>query len=223
MTITISGFPVKRVYTPQDLEEIKFNYDQDLGEPGQFPYTRGIDRDMYRKELWIMGQYAGYGSAEEANQRYKFILAQGGTGFSIALDLPTQIGIDSDHPLAYGEVGKIGVAINSLQDMETLFEGIDFNKIKHIRTTANSIGPVALALFLAVFEKYGVSPNQCSVILQNDVLKEYPVRGTQIFPPRPALKFAVDAIEHCARELPNWQPLMVSGYHFRDAGANAVQ
>jgi len=223
-TITkTSGIPVKRVYTPRDLEEIGFHYDQDLGEPGQYPYTRGIDPDMYRKDLWVMGQYAGFGSAEEANQRYKFILAQGGTGFSIAMDLPTQIGMDSDHPLAQGEVGKIGVAIDSLRDMEIIFDGIHLDRVGHIRTTANSIGPIVLALFLAVLEKQGVSPDQCRLILQNDVLKEYPVRGTQIFPPRPALKFAVDAIESCAREHPGWQPLMVSGYHFRDAGANAVQ
>ncbi len=220
---TTSGIPVKRVYTPKDLEEIGFHYDQDLGEPGQYPYTRGIDPEMYRKDLWVMGQYAGFGSAEEANERYKFILAQGGTGFSIALDLPTQIGLDSDHPLARGEVGKTGVAIDSLRDMEIIFDGIPLDRVRHIRTSACSIGPLALALFLAVMEKQGVSPHRCSIILQNDVLKEYPVRGTQIFPPRPALKFAVDAIEYCAKELPTWQPLMVSGYHFRDAGANAIQ
>jgi len=220
---TTSGIPVKRVYTPRDLEEIRFHYDRDLGEPGQYPYTRGIDPEMYRKDLWVMGQYAGFGSAEEANERYKFILKQGGTGFSIALDLPTQIGLDSDNPLARGEVGKIGVAIDSLRDMEIIFDGIPLDRVRHIRTSACSIGPLALALFLAVMEKQGVSPHRCSIILQNDVLKEYPVRGTQIFPPRPALKFAVDAIEYCAKELPTWQPLMVSGYHFRDAGANAIQ
>ncbi len=220
---TVSGIPVKRVYTPADLQETGFQYDQDLGDPGQYPYTRGIDPEMYRQDLWVMGQYAGFGSAEEANERYKFILAQGGTGFSIALDLPTQIGLDSDHPLAQGEVGKIGVAIDTLRDMEILFDGIPLDRVRHIRTSACSIGPLALALFLAVMEQQGVSPHRCSIILQNDVLKEYPVRGTQIFPPRPALKFSVDAIEYCAQELPSWQPIMISGYHFRDAGANAVQ
>ena len=220
---TPSGIPVKRVYTPEDLKEIGFDYGKDLGEPGEFPYTRGIDPEMYRKDYWVMGQYAGFGSAEEANERYKFILQQGGTGFSIALDLPTQIGLDSDHPLARGEVGKIGVAIDSLRDMEIIFDGIPLDRVRHMRTSACSIGPIALALFLAVLEKQGISPDRCSVILQNDVLKEYPVRGTQIFPPRAALKFAVDTIEYCARELPTWQPLMVSGYHFRDAGANAIQ
>jgi len=220
---TLSGIPVKRVYTPADLEEIGFNYEKDLGEPGQYPYARGIDPEMYRRDLWVMGQYAGFGSAEEANERYKFILAQGGTGFSIALDLPTQIGLDSDHPLSQGEVGKIGVAIDSLRDMEIIFDGIPLDRVRHIRTSACSIGPIALAMFLAVMEKQGVSPQHCSIILQNDVLKEYPVRGTQIFPPRPALKFAVDSMEYCARELPNWQPIMISGYHFRDAGANAIQ
>ncbi len=220
---TGSGIPVKRVYTPQDLREIHFDYPRDLGEPGDYPYTRGIDPEMYRKDYWIMGQYAGFGSAEEANARYKFILNQGGTGFSIALDLPTQIGLDSDHPLAQGEVGKIGVAIDSLRDMEIIFDGIPLDRVRHIRTSACSIGPIALALFLAVIEQQKVSPHRCGIILQNDVLKEYPVRGTQIFPPRPALKFAVDAIEYCAKELPSWQPLMVSGYHFRDAGGNAIQ
>ena len=157
---TTSGIPVKRVYTPEDLEEIGFHYDQDLGEPGQYPYTRGIDPEMYRKDLWVMGQYSGFGSAEEANERYKFILAQGGTGFSIALDLPTQIGLDSDHPLAQGEVGKVGVAIDSLRDMEIIFEGISLDRVRHIRTSACSIGPLALALFLAVMEQQGVSPQQ---------------------------------------------------------------
>ncbi len=220
---TISGIPVERVYTPRNLEEIGFDYGKDLGEPGEYPYTRGIDPSMYRKDYWVMGQYAGFGSAEEANQRYKFILKQGGTGFSIAMDLPTQIGLDSDHPLAQGEVGKIGVAIDSLRDMEIIFDGIPLDQVRHIRTSACSIGPIALAMFLAVIEKQKVSPHRCSIILQNDVLKEYVVRGTQIFPPRPALKFAGDAIEYCARELPGWQPIMISGYHFRDAGANAVQ
>ncbi len=220
---TESGIPIKRIYAPEDLEEIGFDYERNLNEPGQYPYTRGIDPEMYRKNYWVMGQYAGYGSAEEANQRYKFILDQGATGFSIALDLPTQIGYDSDHPLAKGEVGKIGVAIDSLRDMEIIFDGIPFDRAKHIRTTAVSIGPIALAMFLAIAERQGISPNRCSVILQNDVLKEYPVRGTQIFPFRPALRFAADVIECCAKELPTWQPLMVSGYHFRDAGANAIQ
>jgi methylmalonyl-CoA mutase N-terminal domain/subunit len=220
---TVSGIPIARVYTPQNLQEIGFAFEKDLGEPGQYPYTRGIDPEMYRQDLWVMGQYAGFGSAEEANERYKFILQQGGTGFSIAMDLPTQIGLDSDHLLAQGEVGKIGVAIDSLRDMEIIFDGIPLDRVRHIRTVASSIGPIALALFMAVIEKQGVSPDRCSIILQNDVLKEYPVRGTQIFPPRPALKFAVDAMEYCARKLPTWQPLMVSGYHFRDAGANAIQ
>ena len=219
---TDSGIPIKRVYTPKDLEEEGFDYERDVNEPGHYPFTRGIDPEMYRKNYWIMGQYAGFGSAEEANARYKFILDQGATGFSIALDLPTQIGYDSDHPLAKGEVGKIGVSIDSLRDMEIIFDGIPFDRPQHVRTTAVS-SPIALAMFLAIAEQQGVSPNRCSVILQNDVLKEYTVRGTQIFPPRPALGFAVDVIEYCAKELPTWQPLMISGYHFRDAGANAIQ
>jgi methylmalonyl-CoA mutase N-terminal domain/subunit len=158
---TPAGIPVKRVYTPRDLEERGFNYGRDLGEPGQYPYTRGIDPEMYRKDLWVMGQYAGFGSAEEANERYKFIIRQGGTGFSIALDLPTQIGLDSDHSLAQGEVGKIGVAIDSLRDMEIIFDGIPLDRVRHIRTSACSIGPIALGLFLTVLEKRGISLDRC--------------------------------------------------------------
>jgi len=220
---TNSGIEVKPYYTREDLDAIRFDPDQDLGLPGEFPYTRGIDPEMYRKEYWIMGQYAGFGTAEEANQRYKFILSQGATGFSLALDLPTQLGYDSDHPLSHGEVGKIGVAIDSLRDMELIFDGIPLDQVKHIRTTANSIGPLALAMFIALCKKQQVDPGRTQIIIQNDVLKEFAARGTQIFPPRPSLEFAVDAIEYSAKHFSNWQPLMVCGYHYRDAGANAVQ
>jgi len=220
---TNSGIEVKPYYTQEDLDAIRFDPDQDLGLPGEFPYTRGIDPEMYRKEYWIMGQYAGFGTAEEANQRYKFILSQGATGFSLALDLPTQLGYDSDHPLSHGEVGKIGVAIDSLRDMELIFDGIPLDQVKHIRTTANSIGPLALAMFIALCKKQQVDPGRTQIIIQNDVLKEFAARGTQIFPPRPSLEFAVDAIEYSAKHFSNWQPLMVCGYHYRDAGANAVQ
>jgi methylmalonyl-CoA mutase N-terminal domain/subunit len=221
--ITSSGIEIKPCYTKEDLKAINFDPDQDLGLPGQFPYTRGIDPEMYRKDDWVMGQYAGFGTAEEANKRYKFILSQGANGFSLALDLPTQLGYDSDHPLSQGEVGKIGVAIDSLRDMELIFDGIRLDQVKHIRTTANSIGPLALAMFIAICEKQGVDPGQTQIIIQNDVLKEFVARGTQIFPPRPSLEFAVDAIEYSAKQFSNWQPLMVCGYHYRDAGANAVQ
>ena len=156
-------------------------------------------------------------------QRYKFILSQGAGGFSLALDLPTQLGYDSDHPLAKGEVGKIGVAIDTLRDMEIIFDGIRLDRVKHIRTTANAIGPVALAMFIALCEKQGVNPGQTGIIIQNDILKEFVARGTQIFPPRPSLQFAVDAIEYSVKHFPSWEPLMVCGYHYRDAGANAVQ
>jgi methylmalonyl-CoA mutase N-terminal domain/subunit len=220
---TGSGIEIKPYYTPEDLEAVDFHPDRDLGAPGQFPYTRGIDPEMYRKNHWVMGQYAGFGTAEEANQRYKFILSQGAGGFSLALDLPTQLGYDSDHPLAKGEVGKIGVAIDTLRDMEIIFDGIRLDRVKHIRTTANAIGPVALAMFIALCEKQGVNPGETGIIIQNDILKEFVARGTQIFPPRPSLQFAVDAIEYSVKHFPSWEPLMVCGYHYRDAGANAVQ
>ena len=220
---TDSGIEVKHCYTQKDLEVVGFDPNRDLGLPGEFPYTRGIDPQMYRKTLWTMGQYAGFGTAEEANQRYKFLLNQGATGFSLALDLPTQLGYDSDYHLSHGEVGKIGVAIDSLQDLELIFQGIRLDQVKHIRTTANAIGPVALAMFIALFEKQRVAPDKTQIILQNDILKEFPARGTQIFPPLPSLEFAVDAIEYSIKKFSNWQPLMVCGYHYRDAGATAVQ
>ena len=221
--MTSSGIEVKACYTREDLEARGFDPDRDLGLPGQYPYTRGIDAEMYRNNPWVMGQYAGFGTAEATNERFKFILSQGASGFSLALDLPTQLGYDSDHPLSKGEVGKIGVAIDSLQDLELIFAGIRLDRVKHIRTTANAIGPIALAMFIALCEKQGVAPGQTQIIIQNDVLKEFVARGTQIFPPRPSLEFAVDAIEYSAKRFPNWHPLMVCGYHYRDAGGNAVQ
>lgn len=221
--ITSWGTEVKPCYTEEDLRNLRFDPNQDLGLPGHYPYTRGIEPELYRKDFWVMGQYAGFGTAEEANQRYKFILSRGASGFSLALDLPTQLGYDSDHPLSHGEVGKIGVAIDSLQDLELIFNGIRLDQVKHIRTTANAIGPIALAMFIALCEKQGVDPGQTQIIIQNDILKEFVARGTQIFPPHPSLEFAVDAIEYSAKHFPSWQPLMVCGYHYRDAGANAVQ
>jgi len=218
-----SEIPIKQVYTPADLEEIAFNYLSNLGNPGTYPFVRGIDSQMYRANMWIMGQYAGYGSAEDSNKRYKQLIEQGATGFSIALDLPTQMGYDSDHPLASGEVGKVGVAIDSLKDMEILLDGIALNKVKQIRTTANAIGPIFIALFLAIAEKKGVSPTNFSVLIQNDVLKEYVARGTYIFPIKPAIKLCTDVIEYCSVNLPHWIPINFCGYHMRDAGATAVQ
>jgi len=218
---TLSGEPVKPVYTP--LDATPENYLRDLSFPGTYPYTRGIDPLMYRDNLWVMGQYSGYRSAEETNRRLKYLIDQGQTGFSIAMDLPTQLGLDSDHPLAMGEVGKVGVAIDSLQDMEILLEGLPFDKIRQIRTTANSIGPIALALFLVVAQKKGIDPGQLPVLIQNDVLKEYTARGTYIFPPRDGVRFCVDALEYCVSHLPAWTPISVAGYHIREAGSTAAQ
>jgi methylmalonyl-CoA mutase N-terminal domain/subunit len=178
---------------------------------------------MYLDRPWIMGQYAGFGSAEQTNARFKELLRQGQTGFSVALDLPTQLGLDSDHPHARGEVGRVGVAIDSLADMEVLFDGIPLESIRQVRTTANSIGHLWLALNVALAEKKGTDPNAVRILIQNDVLKEYIARGTQIYPPRAGLRIVADVIEHCARHLPNWTPLSMSGYHMREAGASAVQ
>jgi methylmalonyl-CoA mutase N-terminal domain/subunit len=220
---TASSIPVKRFYASSDMDEIGFKYLSDSGDPGTFPYVRGIEPEMYRHDLWIMGQYSGYGSAEDSNKRYKHLISQGATGISIALNLPTQIGYDSDHPMARGEVGKVGVAIDSLKDMEILFDGISLNKLRQIRTTANSIGPIFVAFFLALAEKHGVSPLDFSVLLQNDVLKEYVARGTYIFPPEPSVKLCTDVIEYCSTNLPHWTPINFCGYHMREAGCTAVQ
>jgi methylmalonyl-CoA mutase N-terminal domain/subunit len=178
---------------------------------------------MYLDKPWIMGQYAGFGSAEQTNRRFKELLRAGQTGFSVALDLPTQLGLDSDHVLARGEVGRVGVAIDSLADMEVLFDGIPLEGIRQIRTTANSIGHLWLALNVALAEKKGRDPNAVKILIQNDVLKEYIARGTQIYPPRAGLRISADVIAYCARHLPNWTPLSMSGYHIREAGASAVQ
>ncbi len=220
---TASSIPVKEVYTPSDLEEMGFDDTRDIGLPGIYPFVRGIFKEMYRENLWIMGQYSGYGTAEESNRRYKYLIEQGATGFSIALDLPTQIGYDSDHPMAQGEVGRVGVAINSLKDMEILFDGIPLNRVRQIRTTANAIGPIFIALFLAIAEKQGISPLNFSILLQNDVLKEYVARGTYIFPPKPSVKLCTDVIEYCSTHLPEWIPINFCGYHLREAGCTAVQ
>lgn len=220
MTETRSGIPLQPVYGSAEMAAAG---GVEPGPPGRPPYIRGITPLMYRDRPWIMGQYAGFGSAEQTNARFKELLRQGQTGFSVALDLPTQLGLDSDHPLSRGEVGRVGVAINSLADMEVLFEGIPLEQIRQIRTTANSIGHLWLALNVALAEKKGTDPNSVRILIQNDVLKEYIARGTQIYPPRAGLRIVADIIEHCARHLPNWTPLSMSGYHIREAGANAVQ
>lgn len=191
--------------------------------PGEFPYTRGIDPAGYRDKLWVMGQYSGFGSAEETNARFRYLLEQGQTGFSIALDLPTQLGLDSDDPLARPEVGNVGVALDTVEDIHRLFDGIDLSQVAQIRTSANSIGPIIMALFIAFARERNVSPASFRVLLQNDSLKEYPARGTWIFPPEAALKLSVDAIEYCVRNLPEWNAIQFCGAHFREAGATAVQ
>jgi len=188
--------------------------------PGEFPYTRGISAEP---QPWIMGQYAGYGTPAATNQRFRRLLDAGVTGFSVALDLPTQLGLDSDHPLAAGEVGKVGVAVDSLADIEILMDGIPLDGISQVRTTANGIGYVWAALFVALAERRGVDPNAFGMFIQNDVLKEFIARGTQIFPPGPSLRLSVDVIEYVARRLPRWVPLAMSGYHIREAGSDAVQ
>ncbi len=200
---------------------LRVDYAPDGAErPGEFPYTRGVSADP---KAWVMGQYAGFGTPAESNARFKALLDAGVTGFSVALDLPTQMGIDSDDPTALGEVGRVGVAIDSLADIEILMDGIPLEQITQVRTTANSIGYIWAALFVALAEKRGVPPTAFGMFIQNDVLKEFIARGTQIFPPEPSLRLAVDCIEYCARELPTWTPLAMSGYHIRESGASAVQ
>jgi methylmalonyl-CoA mutase, N-terminal domain len=203
------------------VEPLRPDYAPDGSErPGEYPYTRGISATP---QVWTMGQYAGFGSAAESNHRFRTLLEAGGTGFSVALDLPTQMGMDSDDPRAAGEVGRVGVAIDSLADIEILMDAIPLDEISQVRTTANSIGYIWAALFLALAEKRGVDPNEFGMFIQNDVLKEYIARGTQMFPPEPSLRLAVDTIEHCAAHVPRWVPLAMSGYHIRESGADAVQ
>jgi methylmalonyl-CoA mutase N-terminal domain/subunit len=217
---TSSGLDLEPVYQS---ETAAFDAARDLGAPGTFPFTRGITPEMYRDKLWVMGMYSGYGSAEEANERYRMLIDQGQTGFSIALDLPTQCGYDADNPVAAGEVGRVGVHIGSLADMERLFQGIDLQRVRQIRTTANAIGPIVAAMCIAAFENQGVDPAETRMFIQNDVLKEYIARGTYVFPPEAGVKLSADVIEYCAGRLPDWTPLAMSGYHIRDSGSSAPQ
>jgi len=221
--LTESSMPVERLYTPLDMEKRGFDYARDLGFPGQFPFTRGKDPLGYRGNFWIFQQYAGFGDAEEANKRYRFLLDQGQTGISIALDLPTQIGLDSDHPLAEGEVGKVGVSICSLEDLEVIFKGIPLDKPRQISLVANAPAIIGLAMFIALAEKQGVSTDQMVLRIQNDILKEFIARGTYIYPPEPSVRLATDVMTYCAENHPNWLPLTVCGYHIREAGATASQ
>ena len=217
---TSSHIPVHPLYTPADLEG--WNYDQQVGYPGEYPFTRGVQATMYRGRLWTMRQYAGMGDAEESNKRYKYLLGHGTTGLSVAFDLPTQIGLDSDNPLAVGEVGKVGVAIDSIEDMQRLFDGIDLTKIS-TSMTINATGPILLALYIAVAKRQGADIRELSGTVQNDVLKEYIARGTYIYPPHQAMRIITDMFAWANDNVPEWNTISISGYHMREAGSTAVQ
>jgi methylmalonyl-CoA mutase N-terminal domain/subunit len=220
--VTGSGAPVKRLYTPLDAPSGGEAYEKRLGYPGSYPYTRGVQNTLYRGRLWTMRQYAGFSNAEESNKRYKFLLEQGTTGLSIAFDLPTQIGYDSDHSLSQGEVGKVGVAIDSLADMEILFDGIPLDKVS-TSMTINAPAAVLLAMYIAVAEKQGVSADKLEGTIQNDILKEYVARGTYIYPPAPSMRLITDIFAYCSKNVPNWNTISISGYHIREAGSTAAQ
>ncbi|MDA8441593.1 MAG: methylmalonyl-CoA mutase family protein [Peptococcaceae bacterium] len=217
---TESGLEVERLYTPLDLASL--DYQKDLGFPGDYPFTRGVQPTMYRGRFWTMRQYAGYADAEETNARFRYLLDQGQTGLSVAFDLPTQIGLDSDHQLSRGEVGRVGVAIDSLADMELLFKSIPLDKVS-TSMTINAPAVVLLAMYIAVAEKQNVDVKKISGTIQNDILKEYVARGTYIFPPAPSMRLITDTFAYCAENLPDWNPISISGYHIREAGSNAVQ
>ncbi|KRT69530.1 MAG: hypothetical protein XU15_C0010G0033 [candidate division NC10 bacterium CSP1-5] len=217
---TSSGIRVERLYTPEDTTDL--DYLEKLGLPGQYPYTRGIYPTMYRSQLWTMRQYAGMGTAEESNERFRYLLKEGQTGLSVAFDLPTQMGLDSDDPLAEGEVGQVGVAIDSLADMETLFDGIPLDQVT-TSMTINAPAAILVAMYIAVGDQQRVPRDRLAGTVQNDVLKEYVARGTYIYPPGPSLRLAADLIAYCAAHVPRWNPISISGYHIRDAGASAAQ
>jgi methylmalonyl-CoA mutase N-terminal domain/subunit len=216
---TTSDIPVKRLYEPEDVAS---DPDGQLGYPGSYPFTRGVQPTMYRSRFWTMRQYSGFGTAAETNRRFHYLLERGQTGLSVAFDLPTQMGYDSDHAMAVGEVGKVGVAISSLEDMQQLLDGIPLDKVS-TSMTINSTAPVLLALYVAVARRQGVDPARISGTIQNDLLKEYIARGTYIYPPRPSLRITTDVFDYCSRELPRWNTISISGYHMREAGSTAVQ
>ncbi len=218
--LSTSGYEIKRLYTPLDIKEMDYN--EDLGFPGSYPFTRGVQPTMYRARFWTMRQYAGFGTAEESNKRYKYLLSQGQTGLSVAFDLPTQIGYDSDHPMAEGEVGRVGVAIDSLEDMEVLFDGIPLDQVS-TSMTINATAAILLAMYIAVAEKQNVPMEKLRGTIQNDILKEYIARGTYIFPPQPSMRIITDIFEFCTKNMPKWNPISISGYHIREAGSTAVQ
>ncbi len=215
-----SGSEIERLYTPEHLAD--FDYLRDAGFPGEFPFTRGVQPTMYRGRFWTMRQYAGFGDARESNKRYRYLLDQGQTGLSVAFDLPTQMGYDSDAPMASGEVGKVGVAIDSLEDMEVLFDKIPLGQVS-TSMTINSTAAILLAMYVAVGERQGVSPDRLNGTIQNDILKEYVARGTYIFPPAPSMRVITDIFAFCKERVPRWNTISISGYHIREAGATAAQ
>lgn len=217
---SISGIPVERIYTPLDTQDL--NYPEDLGFPGEYPFTRGVQPTMYRGRFWTMRQYAGFGSAKASNERYRYLLDQGQTGLSVAFDLPTQAGYDSDHPLSMGEVGKVGVAIDSIADMRVLFDRIPLDKVT-TSMTINAPATVLLAMYLAIADEQGVPYDKLGGTVQNDILKEITVRGQYIYPPKPSMRLTVDLIEYCFRQVPKWNTISISGYHIREAGSTASQ
>ena len=218
--INRSGIPIKLVYTPLDVKDL--DYLKDISFPGEYPFTRGIYPTMYRGRLWTIRQYAGFGTAEDTNKRYKYLISQGQTGLSVAFHLPTQCGYDSDHPMAYAEIGKVGVAIDSLKDMEILFDGIDLGKIT-TSMTINSTCPQVMAMYFCVAGSQGVPNDQVGGTVQNDILKEYVARGTYIYQPEPSMKLVGDVIEWCYKNAPRFNSISISGYHMREAGCTAVQ
>jgi methylmalonyl-CoA mutase N-terminal domain/subunit len=217
---TISGHSVRDVYTEEDLSRFPGIYE--LGNPGEFPFTRGVYTNMYRGRLWTMRQFSGFGTARESNARYKFLLAQGGGGLSVAFDMPTLMGLDADHPRAEGEVGRCGVSISSLRDMEILFEGIP---LQQVSTSMTINGPAAIlwAFYIAAAEKQGADPSKLRGTLQNDILKEYIAQKEYLFPPAPSMRLVVDTIEHATKQMPLFHPVSISGYHIREAGSTASQ
>jgi len=217
---TSSGIEMSPVYAPEDMSD--FDYCAALGYPGEYPFTRGIQPTMYRGRLWTMRQYAGFGNAEESNKRYRYLLEQGQTGLSIAFQLPTQIGYDSDHPLAKGEVGKVGVAIDTLEDMEILFKDIPLDKVS-TSMTINSTAPILLSMYIALAKKQGIDLTKLDGTIQNDILKEYIARGTHIFPPRPSMRLTTDIFAYCSKNVSRWNTISISGYHIREAGSTAAQ
>lgn len=217
--MTASGFPVKQVYHASDSASVQY---EQISDPGEYPFVRGIYPGMYRSRLWTMRQYSGYGTAESTNSRFKFLIRQGQTGLSVAFDLPTQLGYDSDSPRAQGEVGRVGVPISSVENMGSLFQGIDLGNIS-TSMTINATAPVMLAMYIVVGSRRGLAPPRLRGTTQNDILKEYIARNTYIFPPEQSLRLSIDIIEFCARNMPNWHPISISGYHIRESGATAIQ